>query len=372
MEYEGVINAAVDRFSREFDRYYKLSRRVHEICSGVIDENAIRAQVNFRVKNIKSFRGKLERFSKVDSKKYIFTSVDEIFKNIGDLAAVRIASYRSEDIDTIKNLIFEEFSGGGPSGEVIFEDKDKYLEGKNNFYKATHCQLSLKDDDLIASYQNLRDAFCELQICSMMGHVWNEIEHDIGYKPEQIEHGEEEAMLLKILGNLTRMGDDIISTVIGRYSKTLEEKGGDFIDLYDFVGKVRSVIGSVSVQINSGQVYDELRTFGWMNVESLVKNLSLNKDSVSSASELIDDYNKYADTINVEKMDKNSLDVILVLLFEKKLEDVINNHPKGYAQGRPPRIRVLADHYKLFKLIQSNRKFDLPPLPFPVEGLNPQ
>jgi ppGpp synthetase/RelA/SpoT-type nucleotidyltranferase len=361
MDYHVVIEGAVDRFSREFDLYYKLSRRVHEICSNLMDENAIRAQVHFRVKSIKSLKGKLERFSKVDSKKYIFESIDNVFRNIGDLAAIRIASYRSEDIEIIKNLIKENFSGSGLVKELKFDDKDKYLDGNNNFYKASHCQLTLKDDDLIAPYQNLRGVSCELQVCSMMGHVWNEIEHDIGYKPNEIESGEDEIILLNALGNLTRTGDDIISMLIRRHSKTLEEKGGDFIDLYDFVAKVRGQIGSVLVQTNSGQVYEELKFFGWNNIESLVKNLDLNKNPVSRAHILIDAYNDYANEFNFEIMDKHSLDVILVLLFEKKIDDVINNHPKGYAQGRPPRIRVLADHYKKFKSVQSPKNIDTSP-----------
>ena len=34
---------------------------------------------------------------------------------------------------------------------------------------------------MIGTYANVSDVPCEVQVCSMMSHVWNEIEHDLGY-----------------------------------------------------------------------------------------------------------------------------------------------------------------------------------------------
>ena len=60
-----VIREAVARYDRERDRYLKLAGRVSDICrSSIVEDNAIRAQVTFRTKTVRSFEGKLKRFAR--------------------------------------------------------------------------------------------------------------------------------------------------------------------------------------------------------------------------------------------------------------------------------------------------------------------
>ena len=68
----------------------------------------------------------------------------------------------------------------GPNGGPVDVDKK---DSTGHFYRATHCQVALKAEDLLEPFDNLEGLTCEIQVCSMMAHVWNEIEHDIGYKP---------------------------------------------------------------------------------------------------------------------------------------------------------------------------------------------
>jgi ppGpp synthetase/RelA/SpoT-type nucleotidyltranferase len=51
------------------------------------------------------------------------------------------------------------------------------------FYRATHCQVALKAEDLVEPFDNLEGITCEIQVCSLLAHVWNELEHDLVYKP---------------------------------------------------------------------------------------------------------------------------------------------------------------------------------------------
>ena len=207
-----VIRDAVARYDRERDRYLKLAARVSDICrSSIVEDNAIRAQVTFRTKTVRSFEGKLKRFARRADKNY--TSVDEVFAGVGDFAGVRIATYRPEDERRVTDEIKKLFEGES-SSDVFVDKKDKLAVNSYQFYRATHCQVFLRDEDLVGHYENLRGTSCEVQVCSMMAHVWNEIEHDIGYKPEGGGPGDAEKGLLEALGHLTRSGDAAITRLL--------------------------------------------------------------------------------------------------------------------------------------------------------------
>ena len=35
----------------------------------------------------------------------------------------------------------------------------------DSFYRATHCQVFLPEDELVGAYENLKGASCEIQVC---------------------------------------------------------------------------------------------------------------------------------------------------------------------------------------------------------------
>jgi ppGpp synthetase/RelA/SpoT-type nucleotidyltranferase len=173
-----VIQGAVARYHREYDRYLKLCVRVAEICRlEIVEGNAIRAQVTSRAKSPKSLEGKLRRFAANNKKE--FPDIDSVFAQIRDLAAVRVATYEQKHERQIAEELCKRFlgeNGQKPTHEV----KDKHAENSSLFYRATHCEMFLSVSDLIGIYANVSGVPCEVQVCSMMAHVWNEIEHDLG------------------------------------------------------------------------------------------------------------------------------------------------------------------------------------------------
>lgn len=194
---EERIQQAVQRYEREYDRYAKLAARVADICRAeLVEANALRAQVTFRAKSPRSFEGKLRR------KRERFGSVDEVFGQLPDLAAARIATYEKDDELRVVRELRKRFIGPDGATEAKAELKDKHEQDSTNFYRATHLEVVLPERDLIGVYANLRGTVCEVQVCSMMAHVWNEIEHDLGYKPTTgtLSHAEYE--LLSALGRI--------------------------------------------------------------------------------------------------------------------------------------------------------------------------
>lgn len=343
-----VIRKAVDRYDRERDRYIKLAARVADICRvGVVEENAIRAQITSRTKTVKSFAGKLQRFSRDPEK--TFTSVDEIFARIGDFAGVRVATYRPEDEVRVTEAIRKVFVGA-EGGEVDVDPKDKLNPALCQFYRATHCQVYLRDEELVGHYSNLKNAGCEIQICSMMAHVWNEIEHDIGYKPEGGGPGGAEKGLLESLGHLTRSGDATITQLLAANSARLTSQTGDFADVHDFVARLQKRIPDADLSVNAGQAYDVAVKLGLTSVEQMVEVLGPQALDPEAAAAKIEAFNAFlrreAPSL---AMNPFSADLLLISMIEGHIDEILEEKREKSRMGGPGRVRLLVDLYRQYR-----------------------
>jgi ppGpp synthetase/RelA/SpoT-type nucleotidyltranferase len=286
-----VIRDAVERYERERDRYIKLASRVADLCrTAIIEDNAIRAQVTSRTKTVRSFEGKLRRFSKQSDKSYATAS--EIFETIGDFAGVRIATYRPEDEVRVAQAVAAFFCG--PRGGAIDIDrKDKLNPLRGQFYRATHCQVHLPESELVGNYDNLRGASCEIQICSMMAHVWNEIEHDIGYKPEGTGPSETERGLLETLGHLARAGDAAITRLLDANISRMSDQTGDFNDVHDFVARLQPFFDGADLSVNAGIPYYETQARGLTSIDQIQNSLGEGALDAAVARDRIAKFNEW-------------------------------------------------------------------------------
>ncbi len=174
---EKQVDEAVARYEREYDRYDKLTELVFQRCQELLASSDIRASVQRRAKKPSSLRTKLEALPRDSAKAKKFNSVDDVFSQMSDLAGVRIAAYRESDRARIVTKIQGEFAG--PAGASVPDVEVKDKKSKNANYRATHCQVRILDEELPDSYWNLKGTCCEVQVCSLLAHVWNEIEHDL-------------------------------------------------------------------------------------------------------------------------------------------------------------------------------------------------
>lgn len=358
-----LISPAVDRYRRERDRYVKLADRVSEICrNDICEQNAIRAQVTFRVKSIKSFEGKLRRFSTREDRNY--TDLDEIFAAISDLAGVRIAAYQFEDCEKLVEHLKQVFRG--PDGELLIDKKDRHLQDRSNFYRAIHAQVCLSEDELIGTYDNVADISCEVQICTMIAHVWNEIEHDIGYKPELGGPSEDEKKLLDMLGHTVRQGDQQISMLlaahahrVSRQAKPTEpdSRTRPFRDVHDFVSRMQDYQNQAMPNFakNSGQLFDLIEGLG-LNTPIRLEEALDPFETVNLRQEA-DQFASYLTEKGVPTLvsDNASSDLILLRLFDKMLDDILELHKDrfGRGRGRPTRLYRLARYYNEWRHPQS-------------------
>lgn len=342
-----VIADAVVRYGRERDRYLKLAARVADIAAvDIVEKNTIRAQVTSRTKSVRSFEGKLRRFAK--SGKKSFASVDEIFIGIGDFSGIRIATYRPEDQELVQQEVCRVFKGQD-GAEVIPDPKDVPDFKAAKFYRAVHCQVCLPEEELIGEYENLRDTSCEIQICSMMAHVWNEIEHDIAYKPEGSGPGVVEKGLLASLGHLTCSGDAMITRLLEATELRLREQTGDFTDVHDFVARLRKEFPGLELSVNAGVAFEISQLIDLTNPDRVVQNAgSLKKDLAKSQARLAA-FNDYMQNLGSSELQLNarSADVLTVALLNERAADILRAIA-GRGPGRPSRAAALAKRFQDF------------------------
>lgn len=314
---DDTIKKAVQRYHREYDRYLKLAARVAEICrSEIVEGNAIRAQVTSRAKSPKSLEGKLRRFAATGKKS--IPDVDAVFDQIRDLAAVRVATYEQRHEDQVVQLVCKRFidaSGQPPT----HERKDKNRDDPSNFYRASHIEVFLTAADGVGTYTNVMDVPCEVQVCSMMAHVWNEIEHDLGYKPAAGVLSDQERNFLMMLGQSVRMGDGTIASLFAETERRQREQGGAFTDVYDFVARLRGWFPGVDFGRHAGALFEALQPIRLVNPDGIRRLLSLSESLTEAGRAAIDVFSQRLQAQGEGRftLDPNSSDLLLVLLLPK-------------------------------------------------------
>jgi ppGpp synthetase/RelA/SpoT-type nucleotidyltranferase len=352
---EPTISAAVARYQREYDRYLKLCARVADICRyEIIEANAIRAHVTFRAKGAKSLESKLRKFAQTGKK--TMPTVESVFDQVRDLAAVRVATYVQTDEKKVTEAICRRFVGSD-GGAVVVDFKDKHATTPGNFYRAAHLEVFLPARDLVGTYSNVDGVPCEVQVCSMMAHVWNEIEHDIGYKPTGDLSHLEKSTLINI-GHLTRSGDGMISQLLAATDARNAEQTSAFTDVYDFVARARLLFAGIDFATNVGPLFEELQLLRLNTPSGIQKQIgelsTVYKRSLEELAAFRAELQKRGETRY--ELDENSADRLMVLLLPKVAPHIVSNHPTGRGVGGPTRISWFANRYVEIHASSSNTK----------------
>lgn len=341
---EIMIDEASERYKREIDRYQKLSELVFQKCLDIVQKQlTIRATVQRRVKTPNSFKEKLKK----PENKAKYNSVDEIFSKISDLAGVRILTYLESDREAVVNEITKVFIGKSDSQTPDIDLKDR--DGNGKHYRATHCQIYLPDEYLDGANDNLKGTTCEIQVCSLLAHVFNEIEHDLQYKPLNGVISTTEKELLDQLGLLTKAGDITIKSLLDAADSRLKDSSGEFADVHDFVVRVRDLLKfDNKFSKNAGQLYDELIQLNINTPEKITQQLAIMKGKVVNP-EILSEFTalqKYASEKEYDfELEEGTSDILLIALLNKHYQQIISNHPTGRGHGRPSRLASIARAY---------------------------
>lgn len=360
---EAAIRATVARYQREYDRYLKLCARVADICRlEIVEGSAIRAQVTSRAKTPKSLESKLRRI--VAANKKPLTDIDSVFLHVRDLAAVRIATYEHRREEEAVDLVCRRFhsEAGVPP---IAESKDYQRDPSkvDNYYRATHIEAFLLPTDLVGTYANVKGVPCEIQVCSMMAHVWNEIEHDLAYKPYSGTLSPLERSHLVNLGDNVRIADRIISQLLAeteRRQAAASAADAPFADVHDFIVRVRPWFPGVDFGRHANALLEVLRPLRLLTIDSLRKAIDLPDPIADGARKRLTQLRDLgakavaggSPTTALAQLDERSSDLLLVALLPRLARFLA---PDGSASDS--RVRRIAEDYLAFVRIAAT----LPP-----------
>ncbi|MGA8115183.1 MAG: hypothetical protein WCA46_16085 [Actinocatenispora sp.] len=227
---DAVVEATVMRYRRELDRYRKFAQHVGETLLRALPQRGVPSTVQWRAKQPESLRGKLQRNQEL----ILSTDRENILANVRDLAAVRVCTYRHADRLRALEALDELF--GIVPGSVDNKDSTRVLRTDHSrWYRATHLQIGIRPENMVPELENLSDDTCEVQISSLLEHSWNEIEHDIGYKPV-VKPPPNVRELLNALGRWRQAGDRIIDQLMradSEFRASLDDLS--IMDYEDFV-----------------------------------------------------------------------------------------------------------------------------------------
>jgi ppGpp synthetase/RelA/SpoT-type nucleotidyltranferase len=184
----------------------KLCEEVTYILKKLLQEKDLEySAVTWRAKNLDSFCEKLGR------KKY-----DDPFKEVTDLAGVRLVYLYGSDQVAIEKLIEREFK--------IIEKVDKIEEvGPEQFgYGALHYLVHLGKRSVGARYDDLKDLVCEIQVRTILQDAWATIAHHLSYKQES-DVPKELRRRLNALSGLFETADDQFIQLRDERTKYSEE-----------------------------------------------------------------------------------------------------------------------------------------------------
>jgi len=331
-----IAQEASDQYAREYDRYEKLAGHVAALCSDLVQDAQIQATVQHRAKDPRSFQRKLIRYIKagVSAETESVSTARDALELIGDLAGVRVATYVEADRGRVVELIRTHFRGPLGDGSVDVDQKTK-----RSGYRATHCQVLLPIEMTSrADVRNIAATSAEIQVCSMLAHVWNEIEHDMRYKID-VGWGADEAFRDQVLAEFHEAvdeGDDRIEVLLGLRSDRL---AGDMCD--DVASRLAEL---AEFRANGRDVLKEFVRLGYSTVDR-ISDAFLCEGCIEDGRQIVGEINVAFDVAGLPdelKLSAKNADVLLALLLRRHAKDLAALYERQIVSGNAMRTAQVA------------------------------
>ncbi|UBM61376.1 RelA/SpoT domain-containing protein [Candidatus Sulfidibacterium hydrothermale] len=142
-----VIDNFIKRYNKEFDFYQKLSFIIATKIEDELAKRGIKAIVTHRAKKPDRLKEKLNK--RIEDKKY--KTVNDIYKDIIDLAGIRVSLYFPSERDILDEIIKELFRVVQKKKFPNTTHSPKY-EKRFSGYWATHYRIKLKPEKTTQRY----------------------------------------------------------------------------------------------------------------------------------------------------------------------------------------------------------------------------
>lgn len=299
-----VIDEFLQQYVKEVDFYEKAARICAEICENELEREGIRAIVTFRAKRIDRLKDKL--LKRNERKNY--SSIEDIYKDIVDLAGVRIAIYFPDDKIKIDKFIkakfkikeIKEFPQSKNCEEKVSND-GKYKKVFSG-YHAIHYRINLKPQTSSIEDAKYGQANIEIQVASVLMHAYAEVEHDLIYKPLNGELSYDEYEILDEINGLVLSGELALKRLQKAVKERIRKNGTEFTNHYELAAFIYDRISATTdtqfEDINMGRA-DVLFKF--------LKTLNLNKPECVE---------KYIENVDPECKNASVVEQIVDMIIE--------------------------------------------------------
>ena len=230
-----LIGQFISRYTREYDYYDQVGRLARVRLELVLQEEGIRAIVTSRAKSISRLR---EKCVKRDSERP-YSSVEQIYESIADLAGVRVALYFPGERKQVEAIISRIFQVIEPRREFP-DSAQRRPDNRFTGYSAVHYRVRLQEHDLAEPEQRYGLARIEIQIASVLMHAWSEVEHDLDYKPQAGTLSADEYAILDQLNGLVLAGEIALERLQEAGRRRVTVAGGSFANHYDLANYLLS------------------------------------------------------------------------------------------------------------------------------------
>lgn len=242
-------------YNRNKDDYKHFTNKMGKLVNEILSSAKIKgASVSFRTKNLDSIIDKIDRKTYND------------LEEVTDISGVRIVCLFNDQVKKISELIKKNFEVD-PNN---YENKIDHLEVDKFGYLSVHYVVKLKNSRArLSEFRSFKDYVLEIQVRSMLQHVWAEIEHDLGYK-SNIEVPREARRRFFRLAGLLEIADD------------------EFVNLKEYLSKYKSRIKkSLSTNIaaiSSNILIDKASLIAYLDSTKTAKNLDDKIGEIAEAS----------------------------------------------------------------------------------------
>jgi len=288
-----IIDDFIKQYNKEFDYYQKLSQIVASKIEDQLFKRGIKAIVTHRAKRPDRLKDKLVKRN--EEKQY--KTVDDIFKDIVDLAGIRVSLYFPSEREIIDEIINELFQIEKKKEFPNAAHTPKYTKRFSGYW-ATHYRVKLKEESLTKRYL---DTLAEIQVASVLMHAWSEVEHDLVYKPFSGDLSKEELAILDEINGLVLSGEIALERLQSAMAERTKQRN-DITDKYELTNYLLNTIDKN--YINKIKLGD---TFLLNNYLNTTKKLDTK------------DFEKYINKINInydETVTDQLLNMLLVEFYD--------------------------------------------------------
>lgn len=162
-----VVDEFISRYRKEYDFFDEAARLAAQLLEQTLQNTGIRAIVTARAKSVIKLEKKIRQ--RHVSKHY--QSADDIYRDIVDLAGVRVALYFPGERDQVGKIVTQLFLVEQPPKTFPDELKKVTYHQRFSGYWATHYRVRHRDSSLSDAQKRYTDALMEIQVASVVMHL---------------------------------------------------------------------------------------------------------------------------------------------------------------------------------------------------------